>query len=96
MTYDPVTRKIYGVQFNENTESPADSYSNLYRIDPGAGETDSIGQVGYLLYTIASDVDGNLYGIARDMNVESTDNNNSFLVKIPADTIAAGRTTATP
>ena len=60
------------------------------------GETDSIGQVGYLLYTIASDVDGNLYGIARDMNVESTDDNNSFLVKIPADTIAAGRTTATP
>ncbi len=96
MTYDPVTRKIYGVQFNENTESPADSYSNLYRIDPGTGETDSIGQVGYLLYTIASDVDGNLYGIARDMNVESTDNNNSFLVKIPADTIAAGQTTATP
>lgn len=93
MTYDPVTKKMYGIQFNENSET-GENFSNLYRIDPGTGQIDSIGKVDYLLYALSADVDGTLYGIARDMAKDMADDNNSFLVRIPAQTIAAGKTTA--
>ena len=90
MTYDPVTETIYGIQFNEDMETPANSFTNIYTIDPETGIVDSVARVDYLLYTIAADVTGDLYGVARDMNLSSSSPQNSFLVKIPAANIEEG------
>ena len=90
MTYDPVTETIYGIQFNEDTQNPTNSFSNIYTIDPETGIVDSVARVDYLLYTIAADVTGDLYGVARDMTLSSNSAQNSFLVKIPAEDIESG------
>lgn len=90
MTYDPVTETIYGIQFGEDMENPTNSYSNIYAIDPETGIVDSVARVDYLLYTIAADVTGDLYGVARDMTLSSSSTQNSFLIKIPAADIANG------
>lgn len=90
MTYDPVTETIYGIQFGEDMENPTNSYSNIYAIDPETGIVDSVARVNYLLYAIAADVTGDLYGVARDMTLDSKSTQNSFLIKIPAADIAVG------
>lgn len=90
MTYDPVTETIYGIQFGEDMENPTNSYSNIYAIDPETGIVDSVARVDYLLYAIAADVTGDLYGVARDMTLDSKSTQNSFLIKIPAADIAVG------
>ena len=90
MTYDPVTETIYGIQFGEDMENPTKSFSNIYAIDPETGIVDSVARVDYLLYAIAADVTGDLYGVARDMTLDSKSTQNSFLIKIPAEDIAVG------
>lgn len=90
MTYDPVTGKIYAIQYNYDSSDPTKNHSVLYSIEPTTGELTRLADLNYLLWDLSADVNGTLFGIAEDLEVDSKSDDNSFLVKLPAGSVAAG------
>lgn len=93
MTYDTKTSTIYGIQYNEDMETPTNSYSALCTINPNTGDMENLLNIEHLLYGIAAE-NGDLYGVARDMTKPKDAQNTAYLIKIPAANVQNGTYTA--
>ncbi len=86
MTYDAQTDRLFGTLYFENSENPAESYSEIYTVDTKTFETTQVAKVNHLLFTLSAD-NGNLYGVARNMSLDYKDNKAAYLIKIPISSI---------